>query len=119
MDRDSDFEYEEDTFSDSSMERHKQQRKPHKGGKIIREEPISLRELHAYPLAVSCFRHQACFEFCELVERVQFHHELAKHFVAHLHNNEVTLARVTFTISPDVISEATRIPNVGEKWYKG
>ena len=118
MDRDSDFKYEEETFSDSFVERHKQQRKPHKGGKIIRENPTSVRELQACSLAVSFFRHQACFEFCELVERIQFHHELARLFVAHLHNNEVTLARVTFTISPAVISEATRIPNVGEKWYK-
>jgi len=77
-----------------------------------------LRELQAYPLVVSCFRHQACFEFCEIVERVQFHHELARLFVTHLHNNEVTLAGVTFTISSAIISEATRIPNVGEKWYK-
>ena len=53
------------------------------------------------------------------MERVQFHHELARLFMAHLHNNEVTLAGVTFTISPSVISEATRIPNVSEKWYKG
>lgn len=119
MDRDSDQEYEEETLSDSSMERHMQQRKPHKGGKIIREEPTSLRELQACRLVVSCFRHQACFEFCEMVERVQFHHELANFFLTHLDNNEVTLARVTFEISPTVISEATKIPNVGEKWYKG
>lgn len=118
MERDSDYEYEEEKLSDNSMERHRQQRKPHKGGKITKEEPTSLRELQAYPLAVSCFRHQACFEFCEMVERVQFHHELARLFVTHLHNNEVTLTGVTFRISSTIISEATRIPNVGEKWYK-
>lgn len=103
MDRGSDFEYDEETTSDSSVERHKQ-RKPHKGGKIIIEEPTSLRELQALPLVVSCFRHQGCFEFCELVERAQFHHELARLFVAHFHNYEVTLAEVTFTISPAIIS---------------
>ena len=30
----------------------------------------------------------------------------------------MTLARVTFTVSPSIIADATRIPNVGEKWYK-
>ena len=54
-----------------------------------------------------------------MVERVQFHHELNRIFVTHLQNNEVTLAGLTFTISPTVISEATRIPNVGDKWCKG
>jgi len=119
MERDSDYEYEEETLSDSSMERHRQQRKPHKGGKIIREEPTSLRELQACLVAVSCFRHQECFKFCEMVERVQFHHELARLFVTHLHKNEVTLVGITFIISSTIISEATRNPNVGEKWYKG
>lgn len=45
MDRDSDYDYEEETFSDSFMERHRQQRKPHKGGKIIKEELANVREL--------------------------------------------------------------------------
>lgn len=83
--------------------------------KIFIEEPTSLRELQAFPLVVSCFRHQARFEFCELVERFQFHHELARIFVAHLHNNEVTIAEVIFKISPTVILDATRIPTIGEK----
>ena len=38
--------------------------------------------------------------------------------MAHLHTYEVTLTGVTFTISPVVILEATRIPNVGDKWSK-
>jgi len=118
MDR-GDYDYdEENTTSDSSAERNRQKRKPHKGGKITREEPTNVRELQASSLEFSCFRHLECYEFCELVERVQFHHELARLFVAHLHNNEVTLVGVTFTVSPSIISEATRIPNVGEKWYK-
>lgn len=52
------------------------------------------------------------------MERVQYHLELTRLFVAHLQHNRVTLAGVTFTVSPSIISDATRIPNVGEKWYK-
>jgi len=69
---------EEETLSDSSGERNVQPRRPHKGGKIIREEPISMNELLACPLATTCFRYQSCFEFCEMVERVKYHHELAR-----------------------------------------
>lgn len=98
------------------MERHKQQRKPHKGGRIIRKQPTSLRELQAFPLAISCFKDQACFGFCEMIERVRFHHELARLFATHLHSNEVTLAGITFTISPAVITEPTGILDVGENW---
>jgi len=54
-----------------------------------------------------------------MVERVKYHHELARLFVTHLDKNEVNLDRVTFTLSPAIILEATGIPNVGENWNKG
>lgn len=44
------------------------QRRPHKGGKgghHVREELTPLTYLQACPLAVTCFRHQSCYEFCE------------------------------------------------------
>jgi len=118
METDSNYEREEETFSDTSREAHVP-RNPHKGGKIIQEETISLIELHACPLAISCFRHHSCYEFCEMVERVKLHHELARLFVTHLHNGQVNLAGVSLTLSPTTISEATSIPNVGEQWNKG
>ena len=39
-------------------------------------------------------------------------------FISNLHNNQVTLAGVTFTMSTAIILAATEIPNVGEKWFK-
>ncbi len=92
--------------------------KPHKGGRIIREEPSNIRELHASHMIVSYFRHLGCYEFCEQVQGVQHHPELTKIFVANLSDNKVTLAGVTFIVSSSIITDATRIPNVGEKWYK-
>jgi len=116
---DSDYETGEETLTDSSKEINLQQKRPHKGGNITREEPISMRELLAFLLAISCFKHQSCYGFCEMVEMVKFHHDLARLFVTHLENNEVKLAGITFTLSPVIISEATGIPNIGEKWNKG
>ena len=63
MDR-GDYDYDEqDIASDSLVERRRQQRKPHRGGKITREEPTNLVEMQASPLAVSCFRYLGCFIF--------------------------------------------------------
>jgi len=113
MDRgDRHYEEEENTGSESSAGRPRSQIKPHKGGKIIREEPSNLRELQASHLVVTYFRHLGCFELCKQVERFQHHPELTKIFVANLHDNKVTLARVTFTVSPPIITDTTRIPNV-------
>ena len=53
-----------------------------------------------------------------MVQRVKFHHELARKFVINMDNNMVHLARINFTLSPTIIAEATRILDVGEKWNK-
>ena len=53
-----------------------------------------------------------------MVERVQYHHDLARLLVLHLHNGPVTLAGVTFTLTPESISLATGIPNIDEQWNK-
>ena len=94
-------------------------KRPHKSGKHNREEPTSLAELLACPLAVTCFQHQYCYQFFEMVERVKYHHELARLFVLHLHDGQVNLAGVTFTLTPETIAQANDIQNVGEQWNKG
>lgn len=57
---DSFYERDENTVSDSSQEIHAPG-KLHKGGKHIWEEPTTLTELLACPLAVTCFRNQSCY----------------------------------------------------------
>ncbi len=54
-----------------------------------------------------------------MVERVKYHHELSRLFVFHLHNGQVNLAGVSFTLTPETITAATSISNVGEQWNKG
>ena len=43
---------------------------------------------------------------------------LTRLFISKLQDNQVTLAGVTFTLSTAIISAATRILDVGEKWFK-
>ena len=53
-----------------------------------------------------------------MVARIQFHHELARLFMLHLHDGQATLAVFTFTLTLESISLATGIPNIGEQWNK-
>ena len=53
-----------------------------------------------------------------MIAKIHHHQELAHFFVFHLHDGQVTLAGVNFTLTPETISQATRIPNVGEQWKK-
>src|ERR1700728_3070633 len=99
--------------SDSSSEEHAP-RRHHKSGKHVRDEPTTLTELQACPLAMSCFQHLSCFEFFQRVENVRVHHELVCLFVLHLHGRHSILAGVTFKLTPEIVSLATGIPNVGE-----
>ena len=64
------------------------------------------------------FQQQSCFQYCEMIAQIQHHQVLAQFFVLHLHNGQVTLAGVNFTLTPETISQATGIPNVGEEWNK-
>lgn len=82
------------------------------------EDPTTLSKLLACLIFIACFKHQSYYQFCEMVERVKYHHELARLFVLHLHNDQVNLVGVTFILTPKSIAEATGIPNVGEKWNK-
>ena len=115
---DKDYEEEENSGHESIGDEPQHQRKPHKGGIVIREEPSNIRELQASHMIVSCFRHLGCYEFCEKVQRVQRHPKLTRLFVANINDNKATLVGVTFIVSSSIIADATRILNVGEKWYK-
>ena len=53
-----------------------------------------------------------------MVERVKYHHELARQFAINMENNVVHLVGINFTLSPAIIAEATGILDVGEKWSK-
>ena len=110
-------EYEVETHSDTASG-EQAPRRHHRSGRHLRDEPNSLTELQACPLAMSYFQHLACFEFCQRVENVRVHHELARLFALHLHGGQSILAGVTFTLTPEAISVATGIPNVGEQWHK-
>jgi len=110
-------EYEEETRSDTASG-ERAHRRHHQSGRHLRDEPNTLTELQACPLPMSCFQHLACYEFCQRVENVRVHHDLAHLFSLHLHGGQSVLAGVTFTLTPETISMATGIPNIGEQWHK-
>lgn len=103
---------------DNGVETQMPMRHDHKGGKINRFEPINTRELIASPLIVSFFKHVGCFEFCERVKKVQNHSELTRLFIINLHKKQVNLVGVTFEMSTNSIATSTRIPSMGERWFK-
>lgn len=95
----------------------------HPGGLIKVEDMLEknrppLQNCSPALLPCFCFQHQSYYEFCQKVASVQFHHELARLFVLHLHGDQVVLAGVTFTLTPKFVSLGTGILNIGEPWHK-
>ena len=109
--------YEQGYDSDSTAEVNVP-RRSHKSGRHVKEEPTSLTQLQACPLAMDFFQRHSCFQYCEMISQTQHHHELARLFFLHFHDGRVNLAGVNFILSPETIAQATGIPNIGEEWNK-
>ena len=82
---------------------------------MIRHETLKTLEMIFTPFSKHFFQAVWCFPFCELVEKVKYNATLTKLFSTQLKRDKVTIAGVNFTISIDIVVEATSIPNHGEK----
>ena len=101
--------YEQEYDSDSTPEVNvpnvpRRYHKGRKSGQHVREEPTSLAQLQACPLAMDCFRCQSCYQYCEMISQTQHHQELVHLFVLNLQDGHVNLAGVDFTLSPDTVA---------------
>ena len=45
-------------------------RRPYRGGRVLRLELVNTRELLASPMTVTCFKYIGYYNFCEQVQRV-------------------------------------------------
>lgn len=69
-------------------------------------------------LSKNCFQVVGCLPFSQLVEKVKYNATLTKFFATQLKRDKVTIACIYFTISTDILVEATCMPNHGETWFK-
>ena len=44
-----------------------EERRPHRGGRVLILEPTNTRELLASPMIVACFKYVGCYDFFEKV----------------------------------------------------
>ena len=89
-----------------------------KGGKPNRFEPIKIQDITASPSILSCFQEMGCFDFCNKVQEIGSHPHLTELFSLRLHMKKVHIAGLDFELTPKAVSKATKIPCIGEKWFK-
>ena len=103
---------------EESDEPQRPRRQAKKGGKPNRFEPTDTKELIASPSVLSCFQELRCFDFRNKVQEIKIHPQLAELFSLRLHRHKVHLAGLNFELTPKAISKATKIPCIGEKWFR-
>ena len=101
-----------------SDEPQRPKRQAKKGGKPNSFEPAEIQELNISPSFLSCFQELGCFEFYNKVQEMGSHPHLTELFALRLHMKKVHIVGLDFEFTPKSVSKATKIPCIGEKWFK-
>jgi hypothetical protein len=93
-----------------------QSRKTHKGGKVVRTEPVDMHLFDTEPMEREVFQRVGCLSFCQNMQRG--HPEVTKQFASHFDGRRTKVGDLEFEVTEASISAATGIPITGEKWFK-
>jgi hypothetical protein len=63
------------------------------------------------------FEQAGCMYFCERIQG--YNAQLAEQFALNFISVSATIAGITFQVTEETMSDATKIPLQGEKWFKG
>ena len=88
------------------------QRKRNKVGLPFRSEPIHPKLIMEDPSFMEAFTRAGCMQF---FQRLQCHHiQVSRDFALNFKGTSTKFGILHFPVSPDRISQATRIPRTGE-----
>jgi hypothetical protein len=91
-------------------------KKSHKGGKVVRTEPVDMHLFETEPMAREVFQRVGCLSFCQNMQRG--HPEVTRQFSLHFDGLKTKVGDLEFEVTEASISAATGIPITGEKWFK-
>jgi hypothetical protein len=90
--------------------------KSHKGGKVVRTEPVDMHLFETEPMAREVFQRVGCLSFCQNMQRD--HPEVTRQFALHFDGWKTKVGDLESEVIEASISAATGIPIIGEKWFK-
>ena len=93
-----------------------QSRKTHKGGKVVRIEPVDMHHFDTEPMAREVFQRVGCLSFCQNMQRG--HPEVTRQFALHFDGRRTKVGDLEFEVTEASILAATKITIIGEKWFK-
>ena len=93
-------------------------KKVNKGGFHKRFELVTTQEINDSPSVLFNFHEVGSLDFFQKFQEVTNYPPLTQLFALRLQGKHVHLAGLDFKITPRVVSKATKIPYIGEKWFK-
>jgi hypothetical protein len=93
-----------------------QMKKSHKGGKVVRTEPVDMHLFETKPMAREVFKRVGGLSFCQNMPRG--HPEVTRQFELHFDGLKTKVWDLEFEVTEASISTPTKIPIIGEKWFK-
>jgi hypothetical protein len=93
-----------------------QTKKTHKGGKVVRTEPVDMHLFDIEPMEREVFQRVGCLSFYQNMQRG--HPEVTRQFASHFDGRRTKVGDLEFEVTEASISAATGIPITGEKWFK-
>lgn len=90
-----------------------------KGGDLVRTEPSTLSLLNSSPAIRLAFENTWCIPFCQNIQKVGHNAKLARLFALNFQESRVKLGYLEIILTEKFIANATNLPTIGEKWFKG
>jgi hypothetical protein len=79
-----------------------QLRNTHKGGKVVRTEPVDMHIFDIEPMEREVFQRVGCLSFCQIMQRG--HLEVTKHFASHFYGRRTKVGNLEFEVIKASIS---------------
>ena len=87
-----------------------------KGGPTLRQELVDISYLEAHPEVCKLFQEVGYYKFYENIQGS--HQQVAEEFFLSLDGSKAVIDKEEFHIDENLITEVTKLPGIGEKWFK-
>ena len=85
-------------------------------GLIVRTEPIGVKYMEGYPQLKGMLQKVGWLCFIEKFNG--YHKEITKSFSRSFDGMEVEIGDIKFSVTESFITEETKLPKLGERWFK-
>jgi len=85
-------------------------------GLIVKAESVGAKFMEGYPKLKEMLQKVGWLNFIEKIDG--YHKEITKSFSRSFDGTKVDIGDIKFAVAKSYIAEATKLPRLGERWFK-